>query len=148
LFLRFKRDFKKNWNFFIFFQINIFLVFSNNFNVLISKMIFKKIKIYIILIYFQVKNILKSNWKERERERANWLERKTWRFRVCLAKRMRLRLLYNSGNIVFGYEISRDFYVWTLPLSALKTLFCWSRNYMLLLSRSCLSATSCAHHAN
>jgi hypothetical protein len=32
-------------------------------------MIFKKIKIYIILIYFQVKNILKSNWRERERER-------------------------------------------------------------------------------
>ena len=63
-----------------------------------------------------------------------------------LVKHLWLRLLCNSGNIVFGYEISRDFYAWALPLFALKTLFCWSRNYMLLLSRSYLSAASCAHH--
>ena len=41
-------------------EINIFLVFSNHFDVLILKIIFKKIKKFI-LIYFLVKNILKTN---------------------------------------------------------------------------------------
>ena len=36
-------------------------MFSYRFNVLISKIILKKIKIYIIFIYFQVKNTLKIN---------------------------------------------------------------------------------------
>jgi len=45
-------------------------------------------------------------------------------FRVRLSKRLQLRLLCNSENIVFGYEINRDFCTWTLPLTALKTLFC------------------------
>jgi len=33
----------------------------NSFDMYISKINFKKLKIYIILTYFQVKNILKSN---------------------------------------------------------------------------------------
>ena len=37
-----------------FFQINIFLVFSYYFDMLMLKIIF--LKIYIILIYFQTKN--------------------------------------------------------------------------------------------
>jgi len=43
---------------------------------------------------------------------------------VCLAKRFGLRLMRNSCIEVFGYKIRRDFYMWALPLSALKTLFC------------------------
>jgi len=44
--------------------------------------------------------------------------------RVLLAKRSWLCFDCNSDNIVFGYEISRDFYAWAIPLFALKTLFC------------------------
>jgi hypothetical protein len=36
-------------------------MFSNYFDVLISNIIFKKYKKYIILMYFQVKNTLKNN---------------------------------------------------------------------------------------
>jgi len=60
LFLCFKSVFKKN-NFFIFslLQINIFL-FSDHFDALILKLIFKKLK-KIILMHFQIKNTLKNN---------------------------------------------------------------------------------------
>jgi hypothetical protein len=54
----------KKFKFFLFFsllQINIFLVFLDYFDALISKMIFKKIKKNIILIYFLKKNTLKNN---------------------------------------------------------------------------------------
>ena len=47
--------------FFVFLlQTNIFLVFLNYFNMLISKIFFKKLKIYI-LIHFWIKNTLKNN---------------------------------------------------------------------------------------
>ena len=36
-------------------------VFLDHFNVLMSKIIFKKLKKYIILMYFRVKNTLKNN---------------------------------------------------------------------------------------
>jgi hypothetical protein len=42
LFLRFKNAFEKKFNFFSLLEINIFLVFSDHFEVLISKIIFKK----------------------------------------------------------------------------------------------------------
>jgi len=43
LFLYFKSTFEKNYNFFYFFYFKlIFLVFSDHFDVLISKIIFKK----------------------------------------------------------------------------------------------------------
>jgi hypothetical protein len=42
--------------------MNIFLVFFNYFDALISKIILKKLK-NIILMYFKIKNILKSNSK-------------------------------------------------------------------------------------
>ena len=41
-------------------KINFFLVFSNHFNILISKIIFLK---KIIIIYFQAKNNLKNNYR-------------------------------------------------------------------------------------
>jgi len=55
--------FLKNLNFILFFllQINIFFIFSDYFDVLISKIIFFKIKKNIVLIHFQVKITLKSN---------------------------------------------------------------------------------------
>ena len=43
---------------FYLFQINIFIVFFDYFDALMSKIIFKK---NIILIHFRVKNTLKSN---------------------------------------------------------------------------------------
>jgi len=43
---------------------------------------------------------------------------------TCLSKRLHLRLLCTSENIVFGYEINRNFCMWTPPLTAFKTLFC------------------------
>jgi hypothetical protein len=59
--------FLKKIKFFLFFsflQINIFFfIFSDNFDMLISKIIFKKYKKNIILKYFQVNNTLKDNRK-------------------------------------------------------------------------------------
>jgi len=46
--------------FFLYFKL-IFFVFSDHLDVLMSKMIFLKIKKYIILMHFRVKNTLKSN---------------------------------------------------------------------------------------
>jgi hypothetical protein len=51
---------KKKLNFFYLLQINIFLVFLDYFDTLISKIILKNKK-NIILIYFRVKNTLKNN---------------------------------------------------------------------------------------
>ena len=45
---------------------------------------------------------------------------------------MWLHLMWNNCNALFIYRISRDFYIWILSLSALKILFCWSLNSMLL----------------
>jgi hypothetical protein len=64
LFLHFYFFFWKNFKniYFFYFKLiffDFFLVFSNHFNVLISKIIFKKYK-NIILIYFYTKNILKN----------------------------------------------------------------------------------------
>jgi hypothetical protein len=60
LFLCFKNIFKINYIFFIFFlQININLMFSDHFDVSISKIIFFFKN--IILIFFRVKNTLKNN---------------------------------------------------------------------------------------
>jgi len=58
----FQKRFWKNLNLFYFFllQINIFLVFSDYFDLLMLKIIFKNKK-NIILIYFWVKNTLKNN---------------------------------------------------------------------------------------
>jgi hypothetical protein len=57
-----KKVFLKDFKFFLFylFQNNIFLVFSNHFNMLILKIIFKNKK-NIILILFWIKIILKNN---------------------------------------------------------------------------------------
>jgi hypothetical protein len=52
--------FLKKFNFFLL-QINIFLVFSDYFDVLMSKIIFFKIKKNIILMDFRVKSTLKNN---------------------------------------------------------------------------------------
>jgi hypothetical protein len=53
LFLHFKRLYKKIKNIFFYFKlIYFFLVFLNDFDVLISKTILKKQKKNIILIYF------------------------------------------------------------------------------------------------
>jgi hypothetical protein len=58
LFLYFKNVFKKNY-FFLFFRYFklIFFVFSDHFDIFISKIIF--LKIYIILMYFREKTLLK-----------------------------------------------------------------------------------------
>jgi len=59
----FQKRFWKNLNcfyFFLYFKLILYFVFSDYFDALISKIIFFKIKKYI-LMYFQVKNTLKSN---------------------------------------------------------------------------------------
>ena len=50
---------KKNLN--IIFASNYFFVFLNSFDMLMSKINFKKLDKNIFLLYLQVKNILKSN---------------------------------------------------------------------------------------
>jgi hypothetical protein len=51
----------ENFLFFSLLQINIFLVFSDYFDALISKIILKNNNNIIILMHFQVKNTMKSN---------------------------------------------------------------------------------------
>jgi hypothetical protein len=41
--------------------VTFIFVFLDHFDVLMSKIIFKKLKIYIILMHFRVKNTLKNN---------------------------------------------------------------------------------------
>ena len=64
------------------------------------------------LLQVQLKN-LKSKWPQKTLTKIHNSKLKQYRFELwaCLAKCLRLRLLYNSDNIVFGYKISRVFYV-------------------------------------
>ena len=45
-------------------------------------------------------------------------------FNDMVRARLWLCLVCNSCIEVYSYKISRDFYIWTLPLFVLKTLFC------------------------